>query len=66
MPVGMGHISSVNFIVDEGDTLYKGNEFGYFAFGGSDFIMLFQKNKAVLTAEKGKQYKQGEEIGRAR
>lgn len=66
MPVGMGHISSVNFIVDEGDTLYKGNEFGYFAFGGSDFIMLFQKDKVVLTAEKGKQYKQGEEIGRAR
>ncbi|HJW15504.1 MAG TPA: phosphatidylserine decarboxylase, partial [Flavisolibacter sp.] len=29
MPVGMGHISSVNFIVDEGDTLRKGEEFGY-------------------------------------
>jgi hypothetical protein len=28
--------------------------------------MLFQKDKVVLTAEKGKQYKQGEEIGRAR
>jgi phosphatidylserine decarboxylase precursor len=66
IPVGMGHISSVNFIVDEGDTLNKGAEFGYFAFGGSDFIILFQKNKVVLTAEKGKQYKQGEEIGRAK
>jgi phosphatidylserine decarboxylase len=66
IPVGMGHISSVNFIVDEGDFLQKGNEFGYFAFGGSDFIMLFQKNKVVLTAKEKKHYKQGEEIGHAK
>jgi phosphatidylserine decarboxylase len=65
MPVGMGHISSVNFIVDEGAVLSKGNEFGYFAFGGSDFIMLFQKDKVVLTAKEKKHYKQGQEIGRA-
>jgi phosphatidylserine decarboxylase len=66
IPVGMGHISSVNFIVDEGAVLAKGNEFGYFAFGGSDFIMLFQKEKVSLTAETNKHYKQGEEIGRAK
>jgi phosphatidylserine decarboxylase precursor len=65
IPVGMGHISSVNFIVDEGDVLQKGNEFGYFAFGGSDFIMLFEKDKVTLTAEEKKHYKQGEEIGHA-
>jgi phosphatidylserine decarboxylase len=63
IPVGMGHISSVNFVVDEGAHLVKGNEFGYFAFGGSDFIMLFEAGKVQLTAKKGKHYKQGEEIG---
>jgi phosphatidylserine decarboxylase len=66
VPVGMGHISSVNFIVDEGAELKKGNEFGYFAFGGSDFIMLFEKNKVVLTAMEKKHYKQGEEIGHSK
>lgn len=65
MPVGMGHISSVNFTVDEGAVLVKGSEFGYFAFGGSDFIMLFEDGKVALTAKENKQYKQGEEIGQA-
>jgi len=66
MPVGMGHISSVNFIVDEGAVLTKGSEFGYFAFGGSDFIMLFQRDKVVLTGKEKQHYKQGEQIGHAR
>jgi phosphatidylserine decarboxylase len=65
IPVGMGHISSVCFIVDEGAELVKGNEFGYFAFGGSDFIMLFEAGKVRLTAEKNKHYKQGQKIGYA-
>lgn len=65
IPVGMGHISSVNFVVDEGAALTKGNEVGYFAFGGSDFILLFQAGKVVLTAEK-KKYRQGDEIGHAK
>jgi phosphatidylserine decarboxylase precursor len=64
IPVGMGHISSVNFIVEEGAQLAKGNEFGYFAFGGSDFIMLFEAGKVVLTQE-NKHYQQGEKIGHA-
>ncbi|HEU4904080.1 MAG TPA: phosphatidylserine decarboxylase, partial [Flavisolibacter sp.] len=54
IPVGMGHISSVNFIVDKGAALTKGDEVGYFAFGGSDFILLFQSGKVVLTAEQRK------------
>lgn len=65
IPVGMGHISSVNFIVDEGADLKKGDEVGYFAFGGSDFILLFQADKVVLTAGE-KKYRQGEEIGHAK
>jgi phosphatidylserine decarboxylase len=64
MPVGMGHISSVTFTVEEGAMLEKGDEFGYFAFGGSDMIMLFEPGKIVLTAEEKKHYNMGEAIGR--
>ncbi len=43
IPVGMSQVSSVNMNVPVGVKLYKGQEFGYFLFGGSDIIMLFQK-----------------------
>jgi len=65
LPVGMGHISSVILTVDEGDTLAKGDEFGYFAFGGSDMVMLFEANKVKFTAEENKHYNQGEKIAEA-
>ena len=65
LPVGMGHVSSVNITVEEGTRLVKGEEFGYFSFGGSDMIMLFEPNRIELTAEEGKHYKMGEAIGRA-
>jgi phosphatidylserine decarboxylase len=63
MPVGMGHISSVVITAEEGAQLVKGDEFGYFAFGGSDIIMLFQP-QIFLSAKANRHYKQGEEIGR--
>lgn len=44
VPIGMDFISSCNISVDEGDYLNKGDEFGYFLFGGSDMIMLFEKD----------------------
>lgn len=53
MPVGMSQVSSVNFEanVKVGDTFNKGDKLGYFLFGGSDFIMLFQKEAGFsLTA----------------
>jgi phosphatidylserine decarboxylase len=65
MPIGMGHISSVNLTVEEGTRLVKGDEFGYFAFGGSDIIMLFENN-INLTTQANKHYKQGEQIGMAK
>jgi phosphatidylserine decarboxylase len=43
IPVGMGHVSSVNLPVTPGCELLKGDEFGYFLFGGSDCILLFQE-----------------------
>lgn len=42
IPVGMAQISSVNFSVAEGVNITKGEELGYFQFGGSDIIVLFE------------------------
>jgi phosphatidylserine decarboxylase len=66
LPVGMGPISSVNLTPEVGANLQKGDEFGYFMFGGSDIVMLFQNNKVVINAEVGKKYLQGQRIGELR
>ncbi|NAS30812.1 phosphatidylserine decarboxylase [Flavobacteriaceae bacterium R38] len=42
IPVGMCQVSSVNMTATVGQNLLKGDEFGYFLFGGSDIIVLFQ------------------------
>ena len=63
LPIGMGPISSVNLTPEVGARLQKGDEFGYFMFGGSDMVMLFQNRKAVIDAEIGKKYLQGQRIG---
>ena len=44
IPVGMAQIASVNFEknIQVGKSYKKGEPLGYFLFGGSDFIMLFQ------------------------
>jgi phosphatidylserine decarboxylase len=72
LPIGMSQVSSVNFesSVKVGSTVRKGDMLGYFLFGGSDFVMLFQsKVDFQLTAarEEGGGYKHllmGEEYGR--
>ena len=43
IPIGMAQVSSVNMTATIGSTLLKGDEFGYFLFGGSDIIVLFQE-----------------------
>ena len=65
IPVGMGFVSSVNITVDEGTKLAKGDEFGFFANGGSDIIMLFEANSVKFTALENKHYLQGEKIAKA-
>ncbi len=53
LPIGMSQVSSVNFedTVVAGATVEKGDMLGYFLFGGSDIIMLFQKGAGFeLTA----------------
>jgi phosphatidylserine decarboxylase precursor len=62
IPVGMGHTSSVNFTAEVNSTLVKGEEFGYFAQGGSDMIMLFQSPGIQFTSQIGVHYKVGEKI----
>jgi phosphatidylserine decarboxylase precursor len=63
VPVGMTLISSVVLEPEVGDALRKGEEFGYFQFGGSDMVMLFPAG-VVLEAEAGTKYLQGQRIGR--
>jgi phosphatidylserine decarboxylase len=45
LPIGMSQVSSVNFeaTIKPGATLKKGDMLGYFLFGGSDFVILFQQ-----------------------
>ncbi len=44
LPIGMSQVSSVNFeeTVKVGAVVKKGDPLGYFLFGGSDIVMLFQ------------------------
>jgi phosphatidylserine decarboxylase len=43
VPVGMSHVASVVLTTVPGTEGAKGEEFGYFQFGGSDIILLFQE-----------------------
>lgn len=48
VPVGIATISSVNITVKPGDVVRKGQEMGFFKYGGSVIVMLFQKNRLNL------------------
>ncbi|HEX5154655.1 MAG TPA: phosphatidylserine decarboxylase [Parafilimonas sp.] len=72
LPIGMAAVGSVNFMqnIQVGAKVKKGDMLGYFLFGGSDFIMLFQdKVQFTLDAPKqddGNSYKHllmGERLG---
>ena len=56
IPVGMCQIGSVNLTINPkitpGKVYNKGDEFGYFLFGGSDIILLFQNEKVNKVLEK--------------
>lgn len=43
VPVGMSNVASVTLSTVVGTQVVKGEEFGYFQFGGSDIIILFQE-----------------------
>jgi len=53
-PIGMCQVSSVHMYTQlQGETVDKGTEFGFFAFGGSDIIMLFPQPVSSLTVITG-------------
>lgn len=60
--LGVEFISSVNLLPDNGSYLYKGQDFGYFAYGGSDVIMLFENRNVKFTAINKSTYHQGNAI----
>lgn len=43
IPVGITEISSVTITVNVGDTVQKGDELGYFSYGGSSMCLVFQR-----------------------
>ncbi|MEQ9424605.1 MAG: phosphatidylserine decarboxylase [Cyclobacteriaceae bacterium] len=72
LPIGMATVNSVNFedYVQPGYEAKKGDMLGYFLFGGSDFIMLFQDgvNFTIdVPLEEGEDFHQhilmGEQLG---
>jgi len=66
MPMGMAQVSSVVITAQEGVTLQKGEELGYFQFGGSDWVIVFERASNVqLIARPNVHYNQGSWIGNA-
>ena len=67
IPVGMCQVSSVNFedTVVPGAAVKKGDPMGCFLFGGSDIIMIFDRDAGFeMTAEAHEHLNMGEEYGR--
>lgn len=66
IPIGMSAIASVVFTAEKGVTLQKGEELGYFQFGGSDVVMVFERASNVqLITRPNVHYNQGTWIGSA-
>jgi phosphatidylserine decarboxylase precursor len=62
VPIGMCQVSSVNMIATVNSHLLKGDEFGYFLFGGSDIIMLFQDGIDLKLNQKPVHHNYGTEV----
>ena len=68
VPIGMAHVSSVNFEdrISGGNRFRKGDMFGHFLYGGSDIVMLFQEQAGFeLTATPGDHVTMGQQYGSA-
>lgn len=65
LPIGMAQVSSVTLTAEVGAVLSKGEEFGFFSFGGSDIVTLFEAGKVEFDAKVGTHYNQGRPIGHA-
>lgn len=58
LPIGMSQICSCNFEenLNVGDYVNKGDPLGYFLFGGSDIVMLFQKDVEFIPLFKTREH----------
>ena len=66
LPMGMAQVSSIVVTAEEGTKLRKGEEISYFQFGGSDIVMVFQRQSNVsITAQPGVHYRTGTRIAQA-
>jgi phosphatidylserine decarboxylase len=66
LPIGMAQVSSVVITAEVGKTLSKGEELGYFQFGGSDFVMVFERaSNAQLITQPDVHHAQGTWVGTA-
>ncbi len=65
--IGMYDVSSIYLDKNVGDTVKVGDELGHFAYGGSEIILLFQKNQVTLNVptQPNTTKKVGELIGKA-
>ncbi|KAI0333348.1 hypothetical protein GY45DRAFT_1334904 [Cubamyces sp. BRFM 1775] len=64
LPIGMAQVSSVVLSVKKGDYVEKGQEISCFHLGGSDIVMVFQKDaKVKLDQKKGTHYNYGSRVG---
>lgn len=53
IPVGMAQVCSINWNdIKVGESIKKGDEMGYFLFGGSDVVLLFQQGAKIEIIEK--------------
>jgi len=66
IPIGMGIVSSVSFSALNNSMLSKGSELGFFSFGGSDVVLLFQERAGIKwLIEEGDTIQQGQSIAHA-
>ncbi|XP_062231642.1 phosphatidylserine decarboxylase proenzyme 2-like [Phragmites australis] len=49
--IGATMVGSITFLKNEGDYVHKGDEFGYFSFGGSTVICIFEKDAIQFDAD---------------
>ncbi|NUT50654.1 MAG: phosphatidylserine decarboxylase [Saccharothrix sp.] len=55
VPVGITEISSVTLTVRAGDVVERGQEIGYFSYGGSSMCLVFEQDAVEITAPYGEQ-----------
>lgn len=65
LPIGMAQVSSVNLLAEPGVDLAKGECFGWFAFGGSDIVLLFERDRVAPAVAVGTHLRQGQALAAA-